>query len=280
MRQVRELSSELTNRGATLYDLLAKELVNKDTRTMQSSRPLEIANVEKVLKQAISSAESKLESAKSVLENSKVELQTLDSKLQRKSSELDRSKQRLQALQKVRPAYLDEFERLEVELKGLYEQYIVRIRCMDALKFQMALKNRTPTPSSALGKIAESSMTILPEGLMDSDDEDDEDDNDNDENLKVESKSLRDELLHTNHPRSNTRINRVRTAGRGGMRLRGSMSGSHQPDIDNLDSSLGSDDSGSEIDLGDEVGCELKQFLFFTIFIQIHFFIVFPYSNG
>lgn len=102
LRRARELSSELTKRGATLYDLLTKEQINKEVRSTQASRPLELASVERTLKNAISSLENKVASSKTYLETSRTEKNNLNAKLQRKAAELDRSKQRLQALQKVR----------------------------------------------------------------------------------------------------------------------------------------------------------------------------------
>lgn len=102
LRKARELSSELTKRGATLFDLLGKEQINKDIRSTQASRPLELNSVERSLKSAISSLETKMTSTKSYLDTSKSEKSNLNAKLQRKSAELERSKQRLQALQKVR----------------------------------------------------------------------------------------------------------------------------------------------------------------------------------
>ncbi|KAL9695780.1 hypothetical protein quinque_015065 [Culex quinquefasciatus] len=261
LKKVRGLSSELTNRGAALYDLLKKELVNRETRTVQSTRSLELASVEKVIKTAIGSLETKLGAAKGMLGSLKVENGNLSSKIQRKSSELERSKQRLQALQKVRPAYLEEFEKLELELKNLYEQYIIRIRCVDALKSQLISKNRTPTPTSPIAKMADSSLTaVLPEGLMDSDEEGEDEIDDFDERedvkLKSDKRVLRSELL--NRDRGSTRF---RTRNGGGAEGGGpsSMSGHDRArmiggmndDLGPLDSSLGSSaDSESDLEMG------------------------------
>ncbi|XP_058447551.1 clusterin-associated protein 1 [Malaya genurostris] len=253
LKKVRALSSELTNRGAALYDLLRKELVNRETRTIQSNRPLELATVEKVIKSAITSLESKLQASKSTLETLNAENGNLSSKIQRKASELERSKQRLQALQKVRPAYLEEFEKFEVELKNLYEQYIIRIRCVDALKSQLMGRNRASTPTSPIAKMVDSSMTILPEGLMDSEDENDDEINDFDERedvkLKSEKRVLRSELL--NRDRGSTRFRTRHDEGQapslsGRDRVR--MIGGMNDDLGPLDSSLGSS-AESESDL-------------------------------
>lgn len=159
-----------------------------------------------------------------------------------------------------RPAFLEEFERHEQELKSLYEQYIIRIRCVDALKAQLAARESAVAAgrASPIAKITDGSMTILPEGLIDSDDEEDEDQMENNAlNLKEEIESSkpanREELLH--RARSSTRLRgRTGVAIRGGdARVIGSMT--DNGDLDNLDSSLGSDDTESELDLnGGDLG--------------------------
>uniref|UniRef100_A0A336MVG7 CSON007902 protein n=1 Tax=Culicoides sonorensis TaxID=179676 RepID=A0A336MVG7_CULSO len=260
LRRARELSSELTKRGATLYDLLTKEQINKEIRSTQASRPLELASVERTLKNAITSLENKVASSKSYLETTRTEKNNLNAKLQRKSAELERSKQRLQALQKVRPAFLEDFERYEQELKSLYEQYIIRIRCVDSLKSQLAAResDKAAERSSPIAKITDGSMTMLPEGLIDSDDEEDEDPMENGnlnlkEELETSKPANREELLH--RARSSTRLRgRTGVAVRGGdNRVIGSMT--DNGDLDNLDSSLGSDDTESELDLnGGDLG--------------------------
>ena len=45
---------------------------------------------------------------------------TLDSKIEKKKQELERNEKRLSTLQSVRPAYMDEYERLQTELNELY----------------------------------------------------------------------------------------------------------------------------------------------------------------
>uniref|UniRef100_A0A182J4S3 Uncharacterized protein n=1 Tax=Anopheles atroparvus TaxID=41427 RepID=A0A182J4S3_ANOAO len=252
LKTVRGLSSELTNRGAVLYDLLKKELVNREIRNVQSTRSLELVTTEKVIRNAISSLQSKHGSSKSVLESLKAENANLVAKISRKSSELERSRQRLQALQKVRPAYLEEFEKLELELKGLYDQYIVRIRCVDSLRAQLISKNRTPTPTSPVARITDSSMTILPEGLMESDDENEEDDDfdeRDDVKLKTDRRVLRSELL--NRDRGSTRFRTRTDGGSPGAKERGKMIGSIEDELGPLDSSMSSGESESDLEMGE-----------------------------
>ncbi|CAD7091181.1 unnamed protein product [Hermetia illucens] len=266
LRRARELSSELTNRGAALYDLLSKEMVNKETRSIQSSRIMEISAVEKALRNAISSAQLKLQSAKTQLETSRVEKQAASSKLQRKKAELERSKQRLDALQKIRPAHMKEYEELEEELRGLFQQYFLRVRCRDALKSQLNSRIKSPTPiATPVIKATENSITFIPEGLIDDDDEDDDLDEIDDDDMTISGMMGRDEPpgakekdLGVGPKPEEKREVRVRpTTGRlkprtgttvGRHKIIGSMLG--DPDDDILDSSLGSGNSDSEIELG------------------------------
>uniref|UniRef100_A0A1B0DB16 Uncharacterized protein n=1 Tax=Phlebotomus papatasi TaxID=29031 RepID=A0A1B0DB16_PHLPP len=209
LRRVRELSTELTNRGATLYDLLGKEPLNK-----------------------------------------------------RKQQELDRSKQRLLALQKVRPSYLEEFEKLEEELNGLFDTYLTRHRTVDALKVSLA--NRDTNIEASLESpiqrnATENSMTVLPEGLLDSDDEEE----DNMMRLKDDVTKGREETSRKEPEASVTRKQsanrlRIRTGAinRGERRVIGAMGGTTARE-NRFDSSLGSDETDSELDMQDFDGDDI-----------------------
>ncbi|XP_067636326.1 clusterin-associated protein 1 homolog [Eurosta solidaginis] len=175
LRRARELSADLTQRGVALQELLAKEMLHREERLAQANRPMELSVVERALKNAIASAQVKLQSGRAQLENARVEMNALTSKLQRKRAELERTKQRLEALQKIRPAHMQEFEECEKELEELFQQYFKRLHCRDALKvqYEARMKRSTPTASPLLQKPQESSMPFIPEGLIENDDDDD-----------------------------------------------------------------------------------------------------------
>ncbi|EDV92392.1 clusterin-associated protein 1 [Drosophila grimshawi] len=182
LRRARELSSDLTQRGAALFDLLSKELVNKEARLAQAQRPMELLGVERTMKNAIQASQLKLQSSHAQLENGRVELNALNSKLQRKRAELERTKQRLEALQKIRPAHMAEFEECEKELQQLFQSYFLRLHVRDALRTLLETRTKrsrgTPISSPLLQKPAENSMLFIPEGLTEDDDDDDDDDDD------------------------------------------------------------------------------------------------------
>ncbi|XP_023291343.2 clusterin-associated protein 1 [Lucilia cuprina] len=260
LRRARELSSDLTQRGATLHDLLLKEMNNKEARLAQANRPMELASVERSLKNAVASSQVKLQSSRAQLENARVELNALNSKLQRKKAELERTKQRLEALQKIRPAHMQEFEEHEKELKNLFQQYFLRLHVRDALRaqFETRTKRSTPISSPLLQKPAENSMPFIPEGLLADDDEDlDDDEAQLDTNFGLEHgmHDRRDEpKTTTNVKRPGTATSRIRpTTGRGRT---STIKGDDRTKADRLDlegdSSFGSSDS--DLDMAEILG--------------------------
>lgn len=163
-----------TGHGVNMYDLISKETINKDAR-LQFSKPLELSVVEKLLKHSISNLRNQISNGKSTIDSQEKDKSNLESKIQRKQSELERTSHRLATLQKIRPAYLEEFEKLEEQMKDLYGQYTMRIRCYDALKGMLSNNsNNSPTSYSPIQKAHDTSIPILPEeGLTDDEDEPD-----------------------------------------------------------------------------------------------------------
>ncbi|XP_026481590.1 clusterin-associated protein 1 homolog [Ctenocephalides felis] len=102
LRTARSLSSELTNRGATLYDLLEKEKNNKDLRIQHSTRVLELPVVEAGLKAAVNQLKEQLDDNQNALAKAKADSESLANKIQRKETECNRANQRLATLSKVR----------------------------------------------------------------------------------------------------------------------------------------------------------------------------------
>ena len=61
----------------------------------------------------------------------------LQMKIDKKKTELDRQQKRLQSLQTVRPAFMDEFERLEEELSAHYHYYLQNHRNLAYLESEL-----------------------------------------------------------------------------------------------------------------------------------------------
>jgi clusterin-associated protein 1 len=58
----------------------------------------------------------------------------LEAKIEKKKAELERNNKRLKSLQNVRPAFMDEFEKLEGDLKKLYDVYMEKFRNLTYLE--------------------------------------------------------------------------------------------------------------------------------------------------
>ncbi|CAH1391496.1 unnamed protein product [Nezara viridula] len=126
----RELATQVTTKGASIYESLGKEVELKEERYQSVSNFLELNKVEKALKETNFATKQNIESTKGFIENVAATENSLDSKIEKKKSELERNQKRLQTLKKVRPAFLEEFEKLEVDLQMLYKDYINKTRCL------------------------------------------------------------------------------------------------------------------------------------------------------
>ncbi|KAI8911039.1 Clusterin-associated protein-1-domain-containing protein [Gorgonomyces haynaldii] len=142
LRECRSLASVITERGAELYDLLGKELSAREVRTNVISKPFELASMEKSVASAINQSKDQVTMMRQNLEGLKSDEANLLAKIEKKKVELDRAEKRLKSLQSVRPAYMDEFEKIELELVKVYEQYMNTFRNLTFLEQQLDEHNR------------------------------------------------------------------------------------------------------------------------------------------
>ena len=63
----------------------------------------------------------------------------MEEKIRKKTIDLERTAKRLESLKNVRPAYMDEYEKLEEEIQVEHERYVVRLRNVDYLKQELAI---------------------------------------------------------------------------------------------------------------------------------------------
>ncbi|XP_050173655.1 clusterin-associated protein 1 isoform X3 [Myiozetetes cayanensis] len=128
LKAARQLASEITSKGAVLYDLLGKEVELREARTESIARPLEINEAEKVMKIAIDSVLEQVQKTKDMLNNVALDEANLEAKIEKRKLELERSQKRLQTLQSVRPAFMDEYEKIEEQLQKQYSSYLEKFR--------------------------------------------------------------------------------------------------------------------------------------------------------
>jgi len=74
-----------------------------------------------------------------VVSNLERDEKNLDEKIKRQAQALEREEKRLKSMMNVKPAYMDEYERLEQELERYYSLYLEKFRNLDYLEHQMDL---------------------------------------------------------------------------------------------------------------------------------------------
>jgi clusterin-associated protein 1 len=142
LKLARQLTSTITEKGAELHDLLGKECALREVRKAVISKPFELIEIEKAVNDSINEMKQKLTSSQQALENSLADEANLLTKIDKKKQEFERAEKRLKALQSVRPAYMDEYEKIEQELVLIYQDYIDKFRNLAYLEQQLDDYNR------------------------------------------------------------------------------------------------------------------------------------------
>uniref|UniRef100_A0A7N5JAH6 Clusterin associated protein 1 n=1 Tax=Ailuropoda melanoleuca TaxID=9646 RepID=A0A7N5JAH6_AILME len=137
LKAARQLASEITSRGASLHELLGKEVELRKLRTEAIARPLEISETEKVMRIAIKDILAQVQKTKDLLNNVASDEANLEAKIEKRKLELERNQKRLQTLQSVRPAFMDEYEKIEEELQKQYDIYLEKFRNLAYLEQQL-----------------------------------------------------------------------------------------------------------------------------------------------
>ncbi|KAL0892642.1 hypothetical protein ABMA27_014366 [Loxostege sticticalis] len=244
IKLARALATDITAQGAFLYDLLAKEAENKELREQALSRPLDMSAMESCLRRALDAVTHKVTSAREQIDSVAASEAALDAKLERRRAELLRAEKRLHTVQKIKPAYAAELTALETEIEQLWDQYVLRYRCVEALKHQLSVLESAQAEAAEEQQAAIMQLIHKYEAedvlgkLSDSDDMDSSD----------EGKDLSEVKQPRPATRPKTRL-RIKTAGAGAAETRrafGSMAAR-----DSLDEIRDEDDSRSDSDFSD-----------------------------
>ncbi|KAI6217264.1 Clusterin-associated protein 1 [Aphelenchoides fujianensis] len=119
---------EIPKTSATLYDLLAKEILAREARLKALSQSLNVRDVEQILRKMIAETNDQQADFRTKLDSLASDEQTLDRKIEQRQREYDQLQKRLAKLQSLRPPYMDEYENYESQLKGLYREYVIQFR--------------------------------------------------------------------------------------------------------------------------------------------------------
>ena len=142
LKACRQLASEITSKGAKLYDLLGQEVELREARRTAVSRSVDIDEIEKGIEQSTESVNNEVHRINQRIDNLASDEANLEVKIEKKKQELERNRKRLQSLANVRPAFMDEYERLETELQRQYELYVEKFRNLTYLEQQLEDQKR------------------------------------------------------------------------------------------------------------------------------------------
>lgn len=146
--QTRKLGEEITESGVKLNGLLEHEDRNKDerekalrfldaTRDSYNNSGSEMKYVENSIRQIIIGVDEQVTSLEKQVNDFAHDEKKISKQIRKKRTELERHEKRLKSLESVRPAFMDEYEKLEVDLKREYEVYLEKFRNLDYLEHRL-----------------------------------------------------------------------------------------------------------------------------------------------
>lgn len=147
LKTARTLASEIVDSGAKLYTLLGKEEELKQSRSkalafldaismnLDSNDPHE--HIERNIREQINIISGNIEDLESLCKDLEKDQKSLKSKIERKRQDVERTEKRYKSLKKVRPAFMEEYDHLEGELRQVYDMYLERYRNLSYLESEL-----------------------------------------------------------------------------------------------------------------------------------------------
>uniref|UniRef100_A0A0N5BL73 Clusterin-associated protein 1 n=1 Tax=Strongyloides papillosus TaxID=174720 RepID=A0A0N5BL73_STREA len=137
VRRCNMLAGEIPQSGATLYELLGKEVDMKKHRTFILSQNLNVTEAGRIIKKLLDKNEKEIEDLSIKMSNISNDEESLDNKIEKKKREHELLEKRLAKLQNFRPQYIEDYEKLERKLKELYLEYVTKFRTLSYLQEQI-----------------------------------------------------------------------------------------------------------------------------------------------
>jgi len=137
LKLTRSLATDITKYGARLHELLGSHADTKEAAARALGKNFDVDTLQKHLHRMVESVAEQTEQMDSMLGNVGQDEANLQVKIDKKKGELDRHQKRLQSLQTVRPAFMDEYERLEAELSAQYALYVQSWRNLSYLENEL-----------------------------------------------------------------------------------------------------------------------------------------------
>ncbi|XP_055037648.2 clusterin-associated protein 1 homolog isoform X1 [Misgurnus anguillicaudatus] len=246
LKVARQLGSEITAKGAALYDLLGHEEDLRENRTAAIARPLEITETERAIRAAVKDVTESIQMTKDLLNNVSSDEASLEAKIEKKKQDLERNQKRLQTLQSVRPAFMDEYEKIEEDLEKQYQTYVEKFRNLSFLEQQLNDYHRAEqerfeeaemTMKMRQNKLKEEEKRLMRSGAKDEDSDVDIPEDEGSDSDIEDGQQSRPHLLRHAH-----------LSGRGGARFVGSMRGGESEESEDSEIDVDDDDEDGEDD--------------------------------
>lgn len=150
--QTRKLGELITESGVKLSSLLEHEDEYKEerekalrfldaTRENYTASGSEMDYVKSSIRNIIIGVDEQVTSLERQCEDFAHDERKISKQIRKKRTELERHEKRLKSLETVRPAFMDEYEKLEVDLKREYEVYLEKFRNLDYLEHRLSEMN-------------------------------------------------------------------------------------------------------------------------------------------
>ncbi|KAF7708049.1 hypothetical protein HF521_017106 [Silurus meridionalis] len=256
LKAARQLGSEITAKGASLYDLLGREEDLRESRTAAIARPLEIAEVERALRAAVKDVLDNVLKTKEMLNNVASDEASLEAKITKKKQELERNRS-ASRLYRV-PAFMEEYEKIEEELQKQYETYVKKFHSLSSLEQQLEEYHRLEqerfeemenSMKTMQNKLREEDRRLMTSGVREEDSD-----------MEIPDDEGSDSDIEDGRPPKPFPLRQTLIPGRAGGRLIGTMQGEDSDesedseiDVDDDDDEEEEDDEENE-DLGGENG--------------------------
>jgi len=137
VKLTRSLAADITKYGARLHELLGMHAESKENAARALGKNFDVDYLQRQLHEMVGQVTDQTDQLRGMLSNLEADEANLQQKIDKKKAELDRHQKRLQSLQTVRPAFMDEYERLESELSGQYSLYVQSWRNMSYLEAEL-----------------------------------------------------------------------------------------------------------------------------------------------
>ena len=137
VKLTRSLAADITKYGARLHELLGRHAEAKESASRALGKNFDVDYLQRQLHEMVSQVTEQTEQMRGMLANLEADEANLQQKIDKRKQELDRHQKRLASLQTVRPAFMDEYERLEGELSVQYSMYVQAWRNLSYLESEL-----------------------------------------------------------------------------------------------------------------------------------------------